>query len=93
VERPGIQQWLKEPRTKSAATQQNGNKGSSHETTATSWKREDNQHDLQKDHQAGDRKASIGDLQRVSENKEMDLVERYTPCETEKEIVYGVRVG
>jgi hypothetical protein len=35
-----------------------------------------NQHDLQKGHQAGDSKASIGDLQRVSENKEMGLVER-----------------
>jgi hypothetical protein len=76
VERPWIQQWLKEPRTKSVATRKNGNKGSSHKTAATSWKREDNQHDLQKGHQAGDRKVRIGDLQRVSENKEMGLVER-----------------
>jgi hypothetical protein len=34
---------------------------------------------------------SIRDLKRVSENKEMDLVEGSTPSETEKEIVYGVR--
>jgi hypothetical protein len=71
-----MQQWLKKPRNKSPATQQNGNKGSSHETAATPWKREDDQHDLQKGHQAGDRKASTGHLQRVSENKEMVLVER-----------------
>jgi hypothetical protein len=77
-----MQQWLKEPRTKSAATWQNGNKGSSHETAATSWKQEDNQHDLQKGQQAGDHKVSIGDLQRVSENKEMVLVERYTPSKS-----------
>jgi hypothetical protein len=64
-----MQQWLKEPRTKPAATQQNWNKGSSHEIAAASSKREDKQHDLQKGHQAGDRKANIGDLQRVSENK------------------------
>jgi hypothetical protein len=38
VQRPGMQQWRKEPRTKSAATQQNVNKGSSYETAATSWK-------------------------------------------------------
>jgi transcriptional regulator of acetoin/glycerol metabolism len=63
-------------RTKSAATQKNGNKGSLHKTTAPSWKREDNQHYLQKGHQAGDRKVSTGDLQRVSENKKMVLVER-----------------
>jgi hypothetical protein len=36
VERPGVQQWLKELRTKSAATQKNGNKGSLHKTTAPS---------------------------------------------------------
>jgi transcriptional regulator of acetoin/glycerol metabolism len=64
---------------------QNGNKGSSHETAAMSWKRENNQHDLQKGHQAGDRKASIADLQRVLENKEMVLVERQTSSETKKE--------
>jgi hypothetical protein len=79
-----MQQWLKEPKTKSAATRKNGNKRSSHETAATSWKREDNQHNLQKGHQAGDRKASIGDIQRVSENKEMALVEGSTTSETEK---------
>jgi hypothetical protein len=85
VERPRIQEWLKEPRTKSAASPKNGNKRSSHETAATSWKREDNQHDLRKGHQAGDCKVSIGDLQRVSENKEMVLVERWAPSETKKE--------
>jgi hypothetical protein len=58
VERPGMQQWNKGSRTKTAAAQRNGNNGSSHKTTATSWRREDNQHDLQKGHQAGDRKAS-----------------------------------
>jgi hypothetical protein len=64
---------------------QQWHKGSSHETTATSWKREDNQHDLQKGHQAGYFKTSIEDLKRVSENKEIDLVERTAPSETEKE--------
>jgi hypothetical protein len=56
--------------------QKNGNKGSSHETAATPWKREDNHHDLQKDHQAEEHKTGIGDLQRDLENKEMDLLER-----------------
>jgi hypothetical protein len=79
-----MQQWLKEPMTKSAAKRQNGNKGSSLETAATSWKGEDNKHDLQKGHQAGDRKASIRDLQHVLENKEMDLVERQTPSGKDK---------
>jgi hypothetical protein len=79
-----MQQWHKRPRPKTAATQQNGNKDSSHKTAATSWKREDNQHNLQKGHQAGVRKESITDLQHVLKNKEMDLVERQTPSETEK---------
>jgi hypothetical protein len=39
-------------------------------------KRGDNQHDLQKVHQAGDCKTNIEDLKHVSENKDMDLVER-----------------
>jgi hypothetical protein len=81
-----MQQWHKGSRPKTAATQQNGNKGFSHESAAVSWKGEDNQHDLQKGHQAGDRKARIGDFKRVSENKEMVLVERQIPPKREKRL-------
>jgi hypothetical protein len=68
---------------------QHWHKGSSHETTATSWKREDNQHDLNKGHQAGDCKTSIEDIKRVSENTKMDLVEGTAPSETEKGLCTG----
>jgi hypothetical protein len=78
LEEPRMQKWNEEPRLQGAAT---------------SWKQEDNQGDLQEDHRAGDHEESKRDVQWVSENKEMDLVERSAPSETKKEIVHGVRAG
>jgi hypothetical protein len=43
------------------------------------------------DHWAGDHEASCRDIQQVAKNKKFDLVEGSTTCETEKEIVHGVR--
>jgi hypothetical protein len=78
MEIPGMQQW---------------HKGSVPQTAAMFKKRGDNQHDLQKGHQTRDCKASTENLKRVSENKEMDIVEGTAPSETEKEIMYEVRAG
>jgi hypothetical protein len=81
---PVMQQWHKGPRPETAATRQNEIKESRHKAAATSWKREDNQHDLQEDHRAGDREVSRRDFQWVAKNQELDLVEGPTPFEMEE---------
>jgi hypothetical protein len=52
-----------------------------------------NQRIRQEGFRNGIRKASKLDVQRVSENKDMDLVEGLTPSKTEKRIVHEVRTG
>jgi hypothetical protein len=64
---PGMQKWHKEPRLRGAAT---------------SWKREDNQRDLQEEHRTGICEASNRDVQRVAENEEPGIVDGSTPSET-----------
>jgi hypothetical protein len=55
---------------------QRANKGPRRQTADICEKVEINQHDLQEEHQAGDREASSRDFQWVAKNQELDLVER-----------------
>jgi hypothetical protein len=71
-----MQKRHKGPRPKTATTRQRANKGARRQTTDIGEKKENNQHDLQEGHRAGDREASSRDFQRVAKNQELDLVER-----------------
>jgi hypothetical protein len=70
LKRPALQQWYMGPRFRGEAT---------------SWKREDNQWDLQEEHRAEDREASSKDFKRNAENRKSNLVEWSAPSETEEE--------
>jgi hypothetical protein len=70
VERPGMQQWHKGLRPETIATRQNENEVPRHKTAAV-LRSTGSQTGL-----TGAREESTHDVQRFSENKEMDLVER-----------------
>jgi hypothetical protein len=73
---PGTQKRHKGPRPKTEATRQQGNNRPSQQMANILEKEENNQHDLQEDHRAGDREASSRDFQWAVKNQELDLVER-----------------
>jgi hypothetical protein len=56
----------------------------------TAGKKRTGLQDSQEDPSAGICEASKLDVHRVSENEEMELVERWAPSKMEKEIVHGV---
>jgi hypothetical protein len=86
IERSGMQQWHKGPRTETAATRQNKNKGAVLQRAAIFKKRGDDQRDRQEGHRAGDGEASSSrNSQRVTKNDGLELVEGSTPSEAEKE--------
>jgi hypothetical protein len=62
-------------------------------TVITSEKKWTGLQDPQEDPRAGIREESTRDVQRVSENEEMDLVKGSAPSETRKEIIHGVGTG
>jgi hypothetical protein len=67
---PGSHKWNEELRLQRAAT---------------SWKREENQQDLQEVHQMEDHETSSRNFQQVTKNDPLDILEDSTPSETEKE--------
>jgi hypothetical protein len=75
---PGRHQWNQEPRFHG---------------TATSWKRENNQRDIEKDHRAGVRKESKLDVQRATKINGPDLVEGSTSSKKEKETTGRAEAG
>jgi hypothetical protein len=77
VERPVVQQRHKEPRPETAATRQNENKESEHETAATT-------HEGVQQHPQEGPKAGNQDFQRVADNQELNLVEGSTPSKTKR---------
>jgi hypothetical protein len=62
-------------------------------TVIISGKKSTGLQDAQEDPRAGIREASTWDDQQVSENEELDVVERSAPSKTKKEIMHGVRAG
>jgi hypothetical protein len=62
-------------------------------TALTCGKWSNNEEDLLCDFQREGRNMSSWNFSMVTKNEEMDLVERQTPSETEKEIVHGVRAS
>jgi hypothetical protein len=62
-------------------------------TAITSGKKSTGLLDPQEDPRVGIREASKWDVQQVSENEEMDLLERLAPMKMKKEIMFGVRAG
>jgi hypothetical protein len=90
-EGPRMQKWHMERRPEIAATHQNRNKGPRHKTVTASQDQEDIRWDRREDLQTGEREANTWIFCVITENEELNVVERSAPSETKNEIVHGVR--
>jgi hypothetical protein len=95
LERPGMEQWHKEPRPETVTTRQECSEGPRRQTPAisektrpedaTTGKHGKSWHDFQENYETGDRQANCRISSRITTDQEMDTVEGSTPSKAEKE--------